>query len=213
MSSPIMFVRAKSTSYSRWPGVRLGVQLSGFGVHEVGGELAGVAPKQRVRQGDVAPIEADEVQAHEQQRERVDEATRRVLAHREGKERAVGEGELQVLGDEHRVELFAVHSDAARDDRNRVDRRVRPGASRSRSMSYSWWATVSPISLTARTRPGQVHEAHDVAGNAARQGSEKRRRPLLQRNVPREVEERGLGRGSRNVQSHALILSSLAALV
>ena len=75
-------------------GGELGVQFAGFGVHQVGGELAGVAPKQRVRQGDVAPVEADEVQSHEQQRERVDEARRGVLTHRQGEQCAVGEREL-----------------------------------------------------------------------------------------------------------------------
>ena len=63
----MMFVRARSTSYSRWPGVSLGVQLAGFGVHQVGRELSRVATEERVRQGDVAPVEADEVQTHEQQ--------------------------------------------------------------------------------------------------------------------------------------------------
>ena len=63
----------------------LGVQLAGLGVDQVGGELARVAAEQRVRQGDVAPVEAQEMQAHEEKRERVDEARRGVLAHRQGK--------------------------------------------------------------------------------------------------------------------------------
>ncbi len=104
-------------------GGQLGVQLAGFGVDQVGGELARVAAEQRVRQGDVAPVEAQEVEAHEQQGERVDEARRRVLAHRQGEQRAVGERELQVLGDEDRVEFLAVGALASRDDGDRLDGR------------------------------------------------------------------------------------------
>ena len=84
-------------------GSELRVQFAGFGVDQVGGKLACVAAEQRVRQGDVAPVEAQEVEANEEEGERVDEARRGVLAHRQGEQRAVGEGELQVLGDEGRV--------------------------------------------------------------------------------------------------------------
>ena len=81
------------------------VELAGLGVDEVGGEGAGVAPEQRVRERDVAPVEADDVQAHEQQRERVDEARGGVGSQRLRVERAVGQRELEVAGDEHRVQL------------------------------------------------------------------------------------------------------------
>ncbi len=119
----MMFVRARSTSYSRWPGVSFGMQLAGFGVDQVGGKLARVAAEQRVRQGDVAPVEAQEVEANEEEGEGVDEARRRVLAHRQGEQRAVGERELQVLGDEGRVEFLALGAFASRDDGDRLDGR------------------------------------------------------------------------------------------
>jgi hypothetical protein len=115
-----------------------------------------------------------------------------------------------VLGDEHRVELFAVRSDAARDDRDRVDR----GCVQAREVAQHVVLVVGhrlADLLDGQNATRQVHEAHDVARDAAGERGEQGRRPLLQRNVPREVEERGLGRGRRNVQSHALILSSLAA--
>ena len=70
------------------------MQFAGFGVHQVGGELARVAAEQRVRQGDVAPVEAQEVEANEEEGERVDEARRGVLTHRQGEQCAVGEREL-----------------------------------------------------------------------------------------------------------------------
>ena len=63
-------------------GGELGMQFAGFSVDQVGGKLARVAAEQRVRQGDVAPVEAQEVQANEEEGERVDEARRRIFAHR-----------------------------------------------------------------------------------------------------------------------------------
>ena len=47
----------------------------------------------------------------------------RVLAHRQGEQGAVGERELQVLGDENRVEFLALGGLAARDDGDRLDGR------------------------------------------------------------------------------------------
>ena len=63
------------------------------------------------------------MQTHEQQSERIDEARRRVFAHRQGEERAVGERELQVLGDEDRVEFLALGALASGDDGDRLNGR------------------------------------------------------------------------------------------
>ena len=66
-SSPAMLTRAISRSFSRWPFDRPPVvELAGLGVDQVRGEGAGVAAEERVRQRDVAPEEADDVQPHEQ---------------------------------------------------------------------------------------------------------------------------------------------------
>ena len=70
------------------------VQLAGLGIHEVGRECARVTPEERVGQRHVAPEEADVVQAHEQHRQRIDEAGGGVGAQHLGEQRAVGEGEL-----------------------------------------------------------------------------------------------------------------------
>ena len=97
------------------------VELAGLGVDEVGGERAGVAAEERVRERHVAPEEADDVQPHEQHRERVDEAGRRVGPQRLREQRAVGEREPQVPGDEHGLQRLALVVGAVRDHGDRFD--------------------------------------------------------------------------------------------
>ena len=55
------------------PGGQGVVQLSGLGVHQVGGELTGVPAEQRVREGHVPPVEAEQVQPHEQHGQGIDQ--------------------------------------------------------------------------------------------------------------------------------------------
>ena len=84
------------------------VQLAGLGVDEVCRERAGVAAEQGVGQGHVAPPEADEVQPDQQHGEGVDQPGRGVRAQRLAEQRAVGQGELQVPGDQAGVQRLAV---------------------------------------------------------------------------------------------------------
>jgi hypothetical protein len=55
------------------------VKLTGLGVDEVGGKVAGAAPKERVRQRAVAPVEPLEMQAHHQNNQRVENPLQRVV--------------------------------------------------------------------------------------------------------------------------------------
>ena len=52
------------------------MQVTGLGVHQEGGESVGVAQEQDVRQGHIAPIEAGQVQAHQQHGEGVNQGIR-----------------------------------------------------------------------------------------------------------------------------------------
>ena len=99
------------------------VQLAGLGVDEVRGEGAGVAAEEGVRQRHVAPEEADVVQAHEQHRERVDQAVGGVGPQHLREQRAVGERELQVRGDERRGERLARGIRPPGDHRDALDAR------------------------------------------------------------------------------------------
>lgn len=188
----MMFVRARSTSYERWPGEKLAVQVARLGVHEEGGERLGVAPEQRVRQRHVSPVEAHEVQAHEQDGERVDEARGRVGAQRLAEQRAVGERELQVLGDEHGLEPLAVRVLAPGDDAHRDDARHLEPAELPEQLVLAVRDRLADL-LDRDHPPGEADEPHDVPRDTAGEGGERLRRPLLERDVPGQVEERRVG--------------------
>ena len=147
------------------------MQLAGFGVHQVGGKLSGVAAEERIRQGHVAPVEAQEVQTHEEESECVDETCRRILAHRQGEKRAVWQRELQVLGDEGGIEFLPVGALAARDDGYGVDRWGIEAGEVAQAVVLMV-GDCRPDFLDGEHASGQVHEAHDMAGNAAGKRSE-----------------------------------------
>ena len=111
---------ARSRSWSRWPLESCVVQLAGLGVDQVGGERARVAPEQRVGQRAVAPEEADQVQPDEQHGQRVEQPCDRVRADVRGEQRPVRQRELQVPGDQDRVERLAVGVHAVQDDADGV---------------------------------------------------------------------------------------------
>ncbi len=83
------------------------MQLARLGVDEIGGERAGVAPEERVRERAVAPEEAAQVQAGEQLDERVQQLRAQVGNAARGEQRAVRERELEVARDQHRVEVVS----------------------------------------------------------------------------------------------------------
>ena len=141
------------------------------------------------------------MQAHEEKGERVDEARRCVLTHRQGKQRAVGEGELQVLGDESRVEFLALGGLAARDDGDRLDGRGVQPLQVTQAVVLVMGDRRTDL-LDREHATGQIDEAHDVAGNAAGQCREQVGRPLLEGNIPREVQKGGVDCSRRNVQCH-----------
>ena len=91
------------------------VQLAGLGVDEVRRERAGVTPEQRVGQGAVLPEEArsgaaGRAAAARASRSRLAVSGRRVWLNK----RAVRQRELQVPGDERRLERLAVAVGRAR---------------------------------------------------------------------------------------------------
>ena len=167
------------------------VQLAGLGVDEVGGERAGIAAEERVRQRHVAPEEADVVQAHEQHGERVDEAGRGVGPQHLREQRAVGERELEVRGDERRPAAarpsasvrFGDHGDAL--DARDVE-----------ALQVAEHVVLAAGHLLGRLldrddATGEVREAHEVARDALGQEDDVLARPLGERRRPRQVSSAG----------------------
>ena len=87
------------------------MQLAGLRVDEIGGERAGVAAEERVRERAVAPEEAAQVQPRKQLDERVQEVRAQVRDRGAGKERAVGQRVLEVAGDQDSVEVVVAPGD------------------------------------------------------------------------------------------------------
>ena len=197
-SSPAMLTRAISRSFSRWPfGEPALEELAGLGVDEVGGERAGVAPEQRVRERHVAPEEPDDVQSHEQHRECVDEAGRGVGPQRLREQRPVGQREAQVPRDEHGLQRVALVVGAVRDHGDGID------AGDVEALQRAQHLVLALGHLGRRLLDGddvrsEVREAHEVARDALRQRGDRLARPGLEREVPREVEERRVGQCRRD---------------
>ena len=184
-------------------------QLAGLGVDEVCGEGAGVAAEQGVRERDVAPPEAGQVQPDQQHRERVDEPLRRVGPQRLAVERAVGQRVLQVPGQEARVERLALGRDPAADDAERLD----AGQVHPLEVAQHGVLAAGEVDLDLLDRQHAVrhpHEADGMPGDAAGESGQPVSRPVLQRNRPREVEQRRVGAGRGELQGHVVMLPSMS---
>ena len=183
------------------------VQLAGLGVDEVGGERAGVAPEQRVRQRDVAPEEPDVVQPHEQHREGVDEARGGVGTQHLREQRAVGERELEVGGDEGGGERLALGIRASGDDGDALDAR------RVQAREVAEHVVLAAGHLLGRLldrddAAREVREAHQVAREALGQEDDVARRPLGERRRPGKGQQRRIdpARGDARVRLASILL-------
>ena len=186
----------------------LGVELPGLGVHQVGGEGPGVAAEERVGQGHVPPVEAQQVQAHQQHGERVDESGGGLRPHVLAEQRPVGQGVGQVLSDEHRVELLTGDAGAAGDNR----RRMHAGRPQAQQVAQELVLAVGHGLADLLDRDDalrEVDETHDVAGQTTGQRGEDLGGPLLQRRLPGEVEQRRINGRRRDLHGlgHRVILS------
>ena len=113
-----------------------------------------------------------------------------------------------MLGDEHRVELLPVQAAPTGDDR----RRMHAGRPQSQQVAQELVLVVRHGLTDLLDRDdalGEIDEAHDVTGQTAGQRGEDLSGPLLQRRLPREVEQRRINRRRRDLHGlgHGVILS------
>ena len=97
------------------------MQLAGLSVDQVRGERTGVAPEQGVRQRDVTPQEAVQMQPHQQDDHGVDQSVDGVLAYAAIEQRPVRQGELEMPSDQNRVERLALFINTSCDHTHRLD--------------------------------------------------------------------------------------------
>ena len=108
-------------------------------------------------------------------------------------------------------EFFALGAFTSRDDRDRLDGRGVQPLQVTQAVVLVMGDGRTDL-LDREHAPGQVDEAHDVAGNAAGKRREQVGRPLLEGNIPREVQKGGVDCSRRNVQSHENHCRILSAL-
>ena len=145
------------------------------------------APEEHVGERHVAPVEVGQVQPHQQHHHRVDERRQVVGGEAVREEAAVGQRELQVLGEQRRRQLLAVLVDAAghhalRDDGGQphplevAQQPVLPERDRLLGLLDGVGVAAEPDDPhhVARQAAG---ERHDVLG------------PLLQRRRPRQPQQ------------------------
>jgi hypothetical protein len=150
------------------------------------GERAGVAAEERVRERAVAPEDAGEVQPDEELGEA---GADRLLRARQGlalEHEPVRERELEIARDQHRRQLAAVGDDADHLDRRHLrllERREQPVLA-PRERLRQLLERVQP--------PVQLDEPDDVAADPAGRVDEAILRPRLERQRPRQREQRPL---------------------
>ena len=182
-------------------GGELRVQLGGLRVHEVCREVAGVAAEQRVGQRDVAPEAAGQVQSHEEDGQRVEGAAGGVGTHPLAEDGAVGQRELQVPGEQAGVERLAVLVDPTGDDGQRLDGRHVEATQVAQGLELPAGQRLGDL-LDRQDRPAELDEADDVARDAAGERREVALRPVLQRDLPGQVEHRRVRLDRGEVQRH-----------
>ncbi len=164
------------------------VQRAGLGVDEVRGERARVAPEQRVGQRHVAPEEAGQVHPDQQRGERVEQPVHRLRAQRVGEQRPVRQGELQVPGDQHGRQRLALAVEPVGDDGHRLHARGADAFQLAEQVVLALGDLLDGL-LDGVDGTAEPDEPDDVPGDALRQGDQPVGRPLLQRNVPGQVQQ------------------------
>lgn len=188
-------------------GGELLVQGAGLDVDEVGGEGPGVAAEERVGQGDVAPVEAFQVQAHQQHRERVEQAMGGVRAGDLAEHGPVGERELQMARDQDGIQLLARFRGASGDHGEGLHRGDLQAAQHPQHVVLALREGARDL-LDGEDPSRDAREAHDVAGDAAGEGGEDLVGPLLERRLPRQVQQCRICAGRGDLQGcHGAIVS------
>ena len=102
-------------------------------------------------------------------------------------------------GDQHRVQRPALRGGAAGDDGHRLHAgNVQPGELAEHVVLVA--GHVLRGFLDGDDGAAEVGEAHDVPGDAAGEGGQVFGRPVLEGNVPGQVQQLGLGGGGRDAQ-------------
>src|SRR5665647_239101 len=112
---------------------------------------------------------------------------------------AVGQGELQVLGDQYGLQPLAVRVLPAGDHPDRFNARHADPAQCPQQLVLAVGDALTDL-LHGDDASGQLDEPHHVPGDSAGQRGEVLGRPVLQRDVPGQVEDRRVRCGRDDLQ-------------
>jgi hypothetical protein len=186
---------------------QLRVEVAGLGVHQVRRERARVPPEQRVGQRAVAPGEAGQVHPDDQRDQRVEQPVERLGPQHVREERPVRQRELQVPGDQDGLQRLAVGVDrsvtvATASDRGEVD-----PLERAQQVVLLFGDPLAGL-LQGVDRLVELDEPDDVPGDALRQSHQVVGGPLLERDAPRQIQQRRVDEGGRDAHRTSVPASS-----
>ena len=154
------------------------------------------------------PRRTRQVDPHEQLRERVQQAVAQIGHAGPAEQAAVGQREVEVPGDQHRLRLVPVLAGTARHDADRLDdRHDRVGQLAQQPVLVPRDARRQRLERVQRL--AVADEAHDVAVDAARDLDEALALPLGQRLAPGQVEEVGIARAHEHLEARRLAHATL----
>ncbi len=177
------------------------MHLPGLGVDQVGRERPRVAQEERVGQGAVVPGEPQQVQADDEQHQRVEQPFPRVDAERGLDQGAVGQRERQVAGDQRGGQVLAVGVHPPGDDPDRLDARGAEPAEVEQELVLALREGLLDL-LDREHRTVDAHEPHGVPRDAARHRHGVLGGPLLQGDAPGQEQQVRLRRCGRGAQRH-----------
>lgn len=196
------------------PGAELRMQVTGLGVHQIGGVGARVPSEERVGQRAVAPGEPGQVQADQEDGQGVHEAVHGGGSHGGLEHRAVRHRAAQMPGDQHRLQRGVLGVGAPGDHGERIDGGDAEPVQVAQQFVLAQRRALGELlhGDDLVTGPGV---AHHVARYPARQRDQDLLRPLLQRQLPRQFEqERGVLRVRRaDLQCHRCSVLAWSVIV
>ena len=161
------------------------LQITGFRIHQEGGERVGVTQEQHVRQRHITPIETGEMQTHHQYGQCVDQSFGGIRTKVACKQCAIRQGELQMLGYQNGFQRFAFAIMTTGDHGDWLYCRQLQLLQSTQQLVFAF-GDVAGDFLHCVNVVTHVHETHHVPGYASRKVGKKVLRPCCQRLFPRQ---------------------------
>jgi len=146
------------------------------------------------------------MESHQKHRQGVDQPLRRVRAQALAEQGPVGQGPLQMQGDQAGVQLPAIGGGTPADDAQGHDTGLVDLVQEAQHVVFAGGEVCLDL-LDRDDRAGELDEPHDVPGDTAWEGCKKLGGPVLQRQRPRQVEHCGIQPGCGDLKCHSTMVA------